>query len=434
MTNDAYYFHNVKATVLFTFSQKAGFDWLSVKGNNFDFYHNPETGRVWHTFSYFPISVTRNLKPWGYFDVRRHKLHIITRGDFENQLNSFVNLLKKYLPNFVLKTIEIKYVEICTRYKDKYFDEVSRLIKKTESRFFTNTKTDSFDKRIKGQTWLTLGRELSIEQIKLNIKTYRFVDEIKKRERIISESILPKIEVQLYKPKNLEEAKQIAIPLIKSFQKYVGFETISMDIEPDYGKIQGTLSLSHNQKLVDLFKENAPVTALRFPKNITQDALTYEIACFLSSVARTRKEIVAEYNINKSKLNRVLSTLNLYLEKRGNNAIGLYYQIDSDLVETHLDNNKGKGNVLTSHRVNNCTSSDKGNASVIEVSADKSSVQHPHIKVIGQKSKFKKVRITAPPQTVEFHNQLVNSAQCIGLNANNSTNQKLNIQALKGGE
>jgi len=360
MENDAYYFHNIKATVQFSFSQKAGLNLLSVKGEGFSFYHNPETGRVWRTSSYFPISVTRNLKPWGHFDIRRQKLHIITRGDFENQLNSFVFLLKKNIPDFLLKTVNIKYVEICTRYEDKFFDKVSGLIKKAEGRFFTNTKTDSFDKRIKGQTWQTLGRELSIEQIKLNIKTYRFVDEISTRKRTISELVLPKIEVQLYEPKNLVEAKQIAVPIIKAFQKHVGFGTASMDKEPDYARVQGTLSLSHNQKLVDLFKENAPVTALRFPKNITQDALTYEIASFLTSIARTRKEIVAECNINKSKLNRVLSTLNPYLEKRGNNAIGLYYQIDPQLINKHLDNNKGKGNVLTSHRVNSTSNKGSG--------------------------------------------------------------------------
>lgn len=354
-----YYFHNVKATVVFSFNPTVDFDWLSIKGEGFSFYHNPNTNRTWRTFSYFPISVARNSKPWGYFDTQRQKLHIITRGDFENQLNSFVALLKNYIPDVILKAVKIKYVEICTRYEDKYFDEVSKLIKKAENRFFTNTKTDSFDKRIKGRTWQTLGRELSIEQIKLNIKTYRFIEEIKTRKRTISESVLPKIEVQLYKPKNLEEAKQIAVPIIKAFQEQVGFETMSMDAEPDYGKIQGTLSLSHNQKLIDLFNENASVIALKFPKIITQDDLTYKIACFLTPIARTRKEIVAKYNINKSKLNRVLSTLKPYLEKRGNNAIGLYYQTDPELIKKHSDNNKGKPNVLTSHKVN--STSNKGN-------------------------------------------------------------------------
>jgi len=352
MENDAYYFHNIRATVLFSFSQKAGFDWLSVQGNGFGFYHNPETGRVWKTSSYFPISVTRNIKPWGHFDIQRRKLHIITRGDFDNQLNSFVVLLKKHIPNVVLKAVFIKYAEICTRYEDKYFDKVGELIKKAESRFFTNTKTDSFDKRIKGQTWLTLGRELSIEKTRLNIKTYRYVDEIETKKRTISDSILPKIEVQLYSPESLEKAKQIAIPIIKAFQEHVGFKTMSMDNEPDYAKIQGILPLSHNQKLVDLFNENASVTALKFPKTITQDNLTYEIACFLTPGAKSRKEILAKYKINESKLNRVLNTLNPYLEKRGNNAIGLFYQIDPQLIEKHSDNNKGKGNVLTTDRVN----------------------------------------------------------------------------------
>jgi hypothetical protein len=359
MDKNSYYFHNIKATALFSFSLKTGFDLLNVRGEGFSFYHNPKTNRVWHTSSYFPLSVTRNSKPWGYFDIQRQKLHIITRGDLENQLSSFVILLKSFIPNVVIKTIKIKYVEICTRYDDKYFDEVSRLIKKTESRFFTNTKTDSFDKRIKGKTWQTLGRELSFNKSKLNIKTYRFIDEIKTRERIISELILPKIEVQIYKPNNLEEAKQIAVPIIKAFQKYIGFETQSMDKESDYAKIQGTPSLSHNQKLVDLFNKSNSATTLRFPKTITQDDLTYQIACFLTSVAKTRKEIVAKYNINKSKLSRVLCTLTPYLEKRGNNAIGLYYQIDPDLIKQHLDNNKDKGNVLTSHKVNSTSYKDK---------------------------------------------------------------------------
>ena len=347
-----YYFHNIRATIVFSFNLKADFEWLNIKGEGFSFYHNPNTNRVWRSFSYFPITVSRNYEPWGYFDTQRQKLHVITRGDFENQLNSFVVLLKKYIPDLVIKAVIIKYVEICTRYEDKYFDEVSGLIKKAESRFFTNTKTDSLDKRIKGETWQTLGRELSIEQTRLNLKTYRFVDEISFRKRTISKSILPKIEVQIYKPKNLEEAKQIAVPIIKAFQKHVGFETMSMDTEPDYGKTQGIPSLSHNQKLVDLFNQNASVTALKFPKVITENDLTHKIACFLAPVARSKKEIIIKYDVNKSKLSRVLSTLSPYLEKRGNNAIGLYYQIDPELIEKHLDNNKGKGNVLTSHKVN----------------------------------------------------------------------------------
>jgi len=358
MENDAYYFHNIKATVLFSFNLPKGFDWLNFKGNGFTCYQNPETGRVWKTSSYFPLSIVRNHKPWAYFDIRRKKLHIVTRGDFEGQLNLFIALLKNYIPKIVLNNIRIKYVEICTRYKDKYFNEVSKLIKKAESRFFTSTKTDSFDKRIKGRTWQTLGRELSIEQVKLNIKTYRFVNEISTKKRTISELILPKIEVQLYKPNNLEEAKQIAVPIIKAFQEHVGFETVSMDSEPDYAKIQYPLSLSHNKKLLSLFNEKAPVIAVKFPKDVTKDNITHEIACFLTPIARTRQEIIKKYNISKSKLSRVLSTLNPYLEKRGNNAIGLFYQIDSDLIETHSDNNKGKLNVLTLHRVN--STSNKG--------------------------------------------------------------------------
>jgi len=357
-----YYFHNIKATVLFSFKSDPRFDWLQIKGNGFNFSHNPKTNRVWHNSTYSPVSVTRNSKPWGHFDTSRQKLHIITRGDLKGQLSSFADLLKRYVPDLAIKGIEIKYVEICTRYEDKYFNEVSKLIKKAESRFFTSTKTDSFDKRIKGQTWQTLGRELSIKETKLNIKTYRFVNEITSRKRTISESVLPKIEVQIYKPKGLGDAKRLAVPIIKSFQEQIGFETRSMDGESDYSKIQDTLSLSHNQKLLDLFNEKS-VTVIRFPTVITENNLIYKIACFLISEAKTRKEIVAKFSIGKSKLNRVLKALSPFLEKRGNNAIGLYYQIDPELIEQHSDNNKGKGNVLTSHRINSSTSNKKNRVS-----------------------------------------------------------------------
>ena len=322
--------------------------------------------------SYFPVSVTRNSKPWGYFDISRQKLHIVTRGDLKGQLSSFADLLKKYVPDLAIKDIKIKYVEVCTRYEDKYFDEVSKLIKKAEGRFFTSTKTDSFDKRIKGQTWQTLGRELSIEKTKLNIKTYRFVDVIKTRKRTISESILPKIEVQIYKPRNLGEAKRIAIPIIKAFQEHISFETRSMDGEVDYANIQDALSLSHNQKLIDLFNEDAPIIALRFPRAITENDLIYRVACFLTPKAKTRKEILAKFDINKSKLNRVLSTLSPYLEKRGNNAIGLFYQIDPELIEQHSYNNKGKVDVLIEGKDNsnsnkrNKTSSQTKRVTIIE--------------------------------------------------------------------
>ena len=145
-----------------------------------------------------------------------------------------------------------------------------------------------------------------------------------------------------------------------------------MDGEVDYANIQDALSLSHNQKLIDLFNEDAPIIALRFPRAITENDLIYRVACFLTPKAKTRKEILAKFDINKSKLNRVLSTLSPYLEKRGNNAIGLFYQIDPELIEQHSYNNKGKVDVLIEGKDNsnsnkrNKTSSQTKRVTIIE--------------------------------------------------------------------
>src|SRR5690606_33362099 len=96
-----------------------------------------ERFRAWKNAFYFPIVVLRNGKPWGSFDLQRLNVHIITRGDFERQVDSFLSILEASIPDVVIKNTAIKYVEICTRYDDVYFDIVARSIKKAEARFFT---------------------------------------------------------------------------------------------------------------------------------------------------------------------------------------------------------------------------------------------------------------------------------------------------------
>lgn len=416
MENDAYYFHNVKATILFSYNLKSGFDLLRVKGNGFSFYHNPETGRVWRTSSYFPISVIRNQKPWGHFDIRRQKLHIITRGDFENQLDAFVSVLKPHLPDLTIEDIKIKYIEVCSRYYDQYFKAVSDCIKKAETRFFTTVHADGEDKRIKGKTWLTIGKELFIDKNILNIKTYRFIENFRQRKRTISESILPKIEVQIYKPKSLEEAKQEAVSIIKAFQKYIGFETEPMNNEPDYALIQDASLFTHNEKLFNCLKENISTKAVKYPKEITKDELTHKVACYITPEAKSSQEILSYAHTSRSTLQRVLNKLKPYLEKRGTNGTGLYYQIDTFSIEQTQLNNKDKDSCITDISNSN-KSKNRGSTPVIDISAGKSGVYHPRIEVIEQKPKFRKVRIivekqvvkpktvkiTVLPQTVDFH-------------------------------
>ncbi|EKE00336.1 MAG: hypothetical protein ACD_22C00045G0002 [uncultured bacterium] len=420
---DFYYFHNIKADALLSIIGKTNIDWLCIAGNGFSCCENRNKYRFWPKTAYFPITVLRKGKPWANFDVQRLKLHVVTRGDFKNQLDAFVSVLKSYLPDLTVKDIKIKYVEICTRYPDKHYNAVSDGIKRVEARFFTTIHADGEDRRIKGKTWLTIGKELFVDKNVLNIKTYRFIVNFGLKKRTISELILPKIEVQIYKPKSLEEAKSEAIPIIKSFQKYIGFETESMSNESDYRLIQDGSLFSHNEKLFNCLKENTSIKAVKFPKEVTKDELTHKVACFITPEAKSSQEIMSYFNISRSTLQRVLNKLKPYLEKRGNNA-GIYYQIDTNLIEQTNLINKDRVSCVIKHRVNSNTSNkSKSNDSNSSVS----------ITVEKQPTSTKPVQTTTL-RSIEITNGLANSALSIGLNGNISTNQKLNIQVLKGGE
>lgn len=348
---DFYYFHNVKADIQFAIVSKANVDWLHIAGSSFSFRENRNKYRFWPKTTYAPLTVLRKGRPWADLDAQRLKLHIVTRGTFESQLNAFVTLLKSYLPDLSVKDTEIKYIEVCTRYADRYFNAVSDGIKKAEARFFTTVHADGEDKRIRGKIWLTIGKELYIGKNILNIKTYRFIENFRQRQRTISESILPKIEVQIYKPRSLDEAKLEAVSVIKSFQKFIGFETESMNNEPDYALIQNTPLFTHNEKLFNCLKENTQVKAVKFPKEITKAELAHRIACYLTPEAKSSQEIMHYAHISRSTLQRVLNKLKPYLEKRGNNA-GLYYQIDTNLFEQTQFINKDRIGLLNRDRVN----------------------------------------------------------------------------------
>jgi hypothetical protein len=391
MDSTNYYFHNIKADAELATSSKANTDWLQITGDGFSVYQNKNKHRYWPKTTYSPLTVLRKGKPWANLDVQRLKLHIVTRGDLEGQLDSFISVLRKYLPDLVVKGVNIKYSEICCRYTDKYFSAVSDGIKKAEARFFTTVHADGEDKRIRNKIWLTIGKELYIGKNILNIKTYRFIENFRQRKRTVSESILPKIEVQIYKPKSLNEAKQEAVSVIKAFQKFIGFETVSMDREPDYASIQNVSLFTHNEKLFNCLKENALVKAVKFPKEITKDELIHRIACFITPEAKSSQEIMHYAHISRSTLQRVLNKLKPYLEKRGSNA-GIYYQFDPNLIEQTQFNNKHEDSCLTNISNSN-KSKNRGNVSIIDISAGKSGVYHPRIEVIEQKPKFRTVRI-----------------------------------------
>lgn len=379
MDKDSYYFHNIKATVLFSVRVKEKIDWLTVSGNGFSVVENRKRYRFWGKNSYLPLVVLRNYKPWAELDTQRQKLHIITRGNFDEQLQSFIDLLCQYSPDFAIKEIRIKYVEICTRYPDKYFDEVRKHIIEAESRFFTTILEGGEDYRIKGKVWHSRAKKIFVDKTILNIKTYRFVLNFRSKKRAISETILPKIEVQIYNPKNLEEAKQEAVPIIKAFQKHIGFSTMPMT-EPEYSLIPDSSLLPHNNRLINFFNSDNSNKAVKFPKEITKNETAYKIGCFITPEAKSSQEIMEYAGVKRATLQRALKKLEPYLEKRGSKGIGIYYQIDTNLIDKSSHINKGKGScIITNSKSNNSNNKDNSNTSLVK------------------------------PLKVDFHNQLVKS-------------------------
>lgn len=400
MSNNNYYFHNIKVDVQLTTTNKTDIDFLSVADDNFSFCENKNKYRFWPKTVYSPITVLRKGKPWANFDIQRLRVHIVTKGNFENQLNDFVSILKPYFPDLTIRDAKIKYIEICTRYPDKYFDSVGESIKKSEARFFTATHAEGIDRRIEGKTWLIMGRKLFIDKNFLNVKTYRFIENFSQKKRSISELVLPKIEVQIYKPQSLGEAKQEAVSIIKAFQEYIGFEAEKM-YEPEYSLIQNASSLSHNKKLLNFLKDNIAIKAIRFSKEVTKDELTHKIACLITPEAKSSQEIMSYANISRSTLQRVLNKLKPYLEKRGNNA-GIYYQIDTNLIEQTNVINKDKDSCITRDRVNS-NAPKRNNILIVRKPNSKPYVYCQHIAWTKQRPRFHKVRIIAEKQIVKEH-------------------------------
>jgi hypothetical protein len=117
--------------------------------------------------------------------------------------------------------------------------------------------------------------------------------------------------------------------------------------EPEYSLIPNTSLLSHNKRLFYYFENSGSVKAIKFPKEITKDELVYKIACFITPEAKSSQEIMEWTGVKRATLQRVFVKLSPYLEKRGSKGIGIYYQIDTTLIDNNLHINKDKDSLLT---------------------------------------------------------------------------------------
>ena len=262
----------------------------------------------------------------------------------------------------------------------------------------------------------------------LHRKFVRFLN-FRSKKRTISETILPKIEVQIYNPKSLEEAKQEAVPIIKAFQGHIGFRTMPMH-EPEYSLIPDTHLLSHNVRLLNFFNSDSSIKAVKFPKEITKDETAYRIACFITPEAKSSQEIMEHAGVKRATLQRALKKLEPYLEKRGSKGIGIYYQIDTNLIDKTLQINKVReGLLITNSNSNNSNSYDsssnnKGNSNAsvikpfnswnggsikIQTAKKPQKEKTAYILVEDQHVPAKPVQVTILREKVDFPYQLVNS-------------------------
>ncbi len=192
----------------------------------------------------------------------------------------------------------------------------------------------------------TIAQHIQINKNFLNIKAYNFITNFKKRhKRKVSQEILPKIEVQIYKPKSLQEAEKEAASIIKAIQNNVGFKTHKM-LKSDYALIKRLGELSQSKKLARFLNPKPKTTLPAFPKHIAENSKLYELACFIAVEAKSSQEITQNLNMSRATLYRLISKLNPYLEKRGNAGIGKLYFFDTNLIETTKDNNKDEPRCL----------------------------------------------------------------------------------------
>ncbi len=222
---------------------------------------------------YSPLEVTIPWKDkrrhWAYIDYVKNTIHVDSKYPIK-QIERFLTDLQKSNLGILVDHTDYTYVEVCCRHPFENSGKVVEALDTLRKRFYVQ-KTKKDTKELgKGEEYSHLFKNLYLDGY-FNIKTYKLVDRFKSANPILSGTIEPKLEIQLYKPQSLEEAQMRGVSVLKAIVSFLGIQTIPMDKtfeQDDYSLILESTRFSQNKKVLYWLKQPTLKTLPDLPEHI----------------------------------------------------------------------------------------------------------------------------------------------------------------------
>lgn len=297
------------------------------------------------------------LKHWAYIDYVKNTIHVDSKLP-EKRIEQFTSFLRDNGIQLLIDRINYSYVEICCRHPYHTFNKTTEAINKIEKRFNAG--------RTKLQIEGFSNNEIYSHQISnifidgyCNIKTYKRLDEFKTPQQRINKDIEPKLEIQIYKPKSLEEAKQLGISVLRAIISSLNIPTLAMERKfeiADYTYIPESSKIGQNKKVVSCLNTEENKTLPNLPDFIINHKNSYRLVNSIWIEAKRANELCRWLGMSDSTFRRTLKRLGSLVEKRGDRKRGYFYGIDktqiNNTTQASYSNNsinrkKNKGKALS---------------------------------------------------------------------------------------
>lgn len=275
-------------------------------------------------------------KHWAYIDYLKNVIHV--DGMYpEQRIQEFINTLKENSIEIAVEHTNYTYVEICCRHPYNKFDEVTKALDKLAKRFIVGKTNLKISKLEPDEEYSHLIKNLYIDGY-CNIKTYKYVDEYNTANQKIQQDREPKLEIQLIKPKSLEEAKNRGVAVLKAITSSLEISTIPMDKKfekADYTHIPDSTKISQNEKVTSCLKKQEMKVLPTLPDTIVHHPNSLKLFNEIYFEAKPSHLICNRLGISESTFRRTIRRLGNIIEKRGSQKPGYLYGIDT----TQLNNN-----------------------------------------------------------------------------------------------
>jgi len=269
------------------------------------------------------------LKHWAYLDYVKNIIHVDSKLP-EKRIGQFISFLNDNGIRLLVDYINYSYVEICCRHPYHTFDRAVEALNKINERFKvgrTKLQTEGLSKK---EIYSHLVSNIYIDGY-CNIKTYKRLDEFKTAKQQVNQEIEPKLEIQIYKPRSLEEAKQQGVSVLKAVIFSLNIPTLAMDRKfevADYTYIPESSKISQDRKVASCLNTEEGNTLPNLPDFIIHHKHSYKLVNSVWIEAKRANDICSWLRISDSTFRRTLKRLGNIVEKRGDRKRGYFYGID----------------------------------------------------------------------------------------------------------